>query len=494
MKDIFRKHTHLSTEQILQCTSDAFVSLDYNWRYTYVNNQALNLMKKQAVELIGHTLLEVFPDMKGTIFEEKYNKTMYRREAVSFEAYYDAYNMWLNVNTYPCDGGIFIFYSDITDRVMMRQELQNNDEWLSKLVDHLPTMVWASDENKKCRFFNSTWLAFTGHKAIKHESGCLLDYVHENDKGRVTAAYNEAFDVRAPFRIEYLMKYNDGTYRVVSDTAIPLYISGNIFAGYIGSVIDIHDRIIAYREMEENIREKTLELTNSLGKEKELNKMKSDFLSMASHQFRTPLSTVLSSTGLIEQYIKNFQPLQIERHVDRVRSSVKSLIQLLDDFLSLDKLEQGQVKSEKRAFDLYNFICEITDSLDNSLKNGQGIYYSYTGSKVVCTEPNMLNNIMLNLLSNAIKYSNDDITLDVETNGQLITISVSDKGIGIPPEEQEKLFSKHFRASNVGNIKGTGLGLNIVQHYIQLLNGSIKVNSKHDGGTTFTVQIPNEKI
>ena len=172
--------------------------------------------------------------------------------------------------------------------------------------------------------------------------------------------------------------------------------------------------------------------------------------------------------------------------------SVKSLIQLLDDFLSIDKLEHGEIQTEKKVLDLYNFIREITDSLETALKDGQDIYYSYTGSKVVCTEPNMLNNILLNLLSNAIKYSDNAITVDVEADTQFITISISDKGIGIPEEEIERLFTKHFRASNVGVIKGTGLGLNIVRHYVRLLNGSIRATSKRDIGTTFTLQLPNE--
>lgn len=337
-------------------------------------------------------------------------------------------------------------------------------------------------------------MAFTGRKFEKGNTNCFTDYIHENDVARVAATYDEAFENRSPFNVEYMLQHNDGTYRMVTDIAVPLYITGNRFAGYIGSAIDIHDRVMAYREMEDNIGIKTRQLTASLAKEMELNKAKSDFVSMASHQFRTPLTTVLSSVGLIEQYAKNFQPEQIKLHVDRMRNSVKSLIQLLDDFLSIDRLEQGEVQADKKIFDLYNFIREITDSLENSLKDGQDIYYSFTGSKIVRTEPNMLNNILLNLLSNAIKYSENDITVDVETSVQYITITITDKGIGIPEEELGKLFSKHFRASNVGTIKGTGLGLNIVQHYVSLLNGKIKATSKKDVGTTFTLQIPNENM
>lgn len=472
--------------------SDAFVSLDSDWKYIYINDKALKLMSKQREELIGRTLWEIFPDVKGTIFEDSFRKTMYSGEDVSFETYYAPYNMWLSVHAYTCDGGISIFYSDITHEIRMRQALVSNDEWLHKMIDILPTMVWASDENRKCKFFNNTWLAFTGRKFEKGNTNCFTDYIHAADVARVVAVYNEAFEIRAPFNVEYLLKHNDGSYRMVADTAIPLYIKGNRFAGYIGSAVDIHDRVMAYREMEDNIRIKTRELTASLAKEMELNKVKSEFVSMASHQFRTPLTTVLSSVGLIEQYGKNFQPEQIKLHVDRMRNAVKSLIQLLDDFLSIDKLEQGEVRTETKTFDLYNFIREITDSLDSSLKDGQDIYYSYTGSKVVGTEPNMLNNILLNLLSNAIKYSESEIILEVEANAQTITISIMDKGIGIPEEELRKLFSKHFRASNVGTIKGTGLGLNIVQHYVRLLNGEIKADSKEGVGTTFTLRVPND--
>jgi signal transduction histidine kinase len=244
--------------------------------------------------------------------------------------------------------------------------------------------------------------------------------------------------------------------------------------------------------LEEKVKERTQELVEYLGKEKHLNEMKSAFVSMASHEFRTPLSAILSSVSLAEKYVDTSQQDKREKHYARIKTSVRNLVELLDDFLSLEKLQQGKVDTEKETFDLEVFLLELFNDLDGIRKVDQVIEHSYTGEHSVFLNKKTLRNIMLNLLSNALKYSQKNVIVHTHVSPNEITIRVEDHGIGIPKDQQQNLFKKFFRAANTGNIQGTGLGLSIVKHYAELLSASIGLVSEENKGTTFTLVIPRE--
>jgi len=247
-------------------------------------------------------------------------------------------------------------------------------------------------------------------------------------------------------------------------------------------------------ELENRVMERTLELTEALEREKGLSEMKSRFVSMASHEFRTPLSAILSSAALVDRYTERADDEKRKKHVDRIKSSVQDLTDILNDFLSLDKLEQGKVEIEKAVFNLQEFSKEIIEQVNNMLKEGQHIQYVHEGESELFEDKKILKNVALNLLSNAIKYSDRgaEIILMTEIKNHVVRIVVKDKGIGIPPEEQAQLFNKFFRAKNAVNIQGTGLGLTIVKRYVELLDGNIYFSSTSDKGTTFTVEFSKE--
>jgi PAS domain S-box-containing protein len=257
-------------------------------------------------------------------------------------------------------------------------------------------------------------------------------------------------------------------------------------------ITDITERKRTSEELEAKVKERTLELTQSLEREKELNELKSRFVAMASHEFRTPLSAILSSLSLAESYSKTEQEDKRKRHIERIKSSVKNLTVILDEFLSLDKVEQGKVEIEKESFDLYEFADDLREEVRGMLKEGQEIDFSYNGQRDILQDKKILRNVILNLLSNAIKYSNEQQTVhfNIDSGDQLVVIKVRDNGIGIPEQEQKNLFSKFYRATNATNIQGTGLGLTIVKQYVELLNGHISFISQADLGTTFIIEFP----
>jgi len=243
-------------------------------------------------------------------------------------------------------------------------------------------------------------------------------------------------------------------------------------------------------------RERTqLELKKSLEKEKDLGLLKARFVTMASHEFRTPLSTILSSTCLIEKYNETPEVEKRRKHLDRIKLNIKNLTDILNDFLSLGKLEDSNVKIDLVPFVFKELAEEAVKDMELLLKKGQSIRYKETGDENnghLVSDKKILKNILINLLSNAVKYSNEEkeILLDASHKpGQLI-IQVKDSGIGIPEKDQEHLFERFFRAENAVNIQGTGLGLNIVKKYIELMKGDITFESKVNEGTTFTVTLP----
>lgn len=240
----------------------------------------------------------------------------------------------------------------------------------------------------------------------------------------------------------------------------------------------------------EDLKKAEQEILKSLEKEKELGELKSRFVSMASHEFRTPLTTIQSSASLITKYNEKDQQGSRQKHADRIAKSVKNLTSILNDFLSLEKLESGKLNVQKNTVDLLAFLEEIADEMNATLKSGQQINIACESLEVL-TDEHVLRNILINLISNASKYSSENDTIEItaqQVNGEL-EISVRDAGIGIPKEEQKNLFERFFRAGNVTNIQGTGLGLNIVKKYAELLDGQIYFNSEEGKGSVFTLKI-----
>lgn len=245
--------------------------------------------------------------------------------------------------------------------------------------------------------------------------------------------------------------------------------------------------------IEKELRNSRRELQVALKKEKELSELKSRFISMASHEFRTPLSTILSSVNLIDRYQEMNDIEKSQKHIKRIKSSVSNLNNILEDFLSVDKLEAGKILVHYADLDIQEIILEVQEELTSTLKSGQEIRYLHKGnSHVVTTDPMLFKNILINLLSNAIKYSpeNKPIEVSTETNSKKLLLQVTDYGIGIPASEQNHLFERFFRARNVVNIQGTGLGLNIVKRYVNILQGNIDFSSKENEGTTFFLSFP----
>jgi PAS domain S-box-containing protein len=246
-------------------------------------------------------------------------------------------------------------------------------------------------------------------------------------------------------------------------------------------------------EMERRIKVED-KIRGMLEKEKELNELKSRFVSMASHEFRTPLGGILSSISLIAKYPLTEEAPKREKHIQTIKKSVKNLTNILNDFLSLDKLEQGIISSSPSEFNLLPFIDTIVEDFRDSHKHQ--ILIEHNNHEIIAyQDKEMIRNVLINLISNAIKYSADNTTVCIRTQLEKnnIVIEVEDQGLGIPLDDQKHLFERFFRAHNVTTLQGTGLGLNIVKRYLDLMGGHISFSSIENHGTTFRVSLPLEK-
>jgi signal transduction histidine kinase len=219
---------------------------------------------------------------------------------------------------------------------------------------------------------------------------------------------------------------------------------------------------------------------------------------MASHEFRTPLSTILSSAYLVSKYQNTEEQPQRDKHLQRIISSVNMLTDILNDFLSVGKIEEGKISVRPALIDIPTWMQSLINELEPVLKNGQQIKYTHENDEQVALDPSLLKHIVQNLVSNAIKFSPENEAIDLRTNvtGERFTLLVTDRGIGVPEEDQKHLFERFFRSDNATHIQGTGLGLHIVDKYASLMDGDVTCTSILGQGTTFSVtlksQIPAE--
>jgi nitrogen-specific signal transduction histidine kinase len=278
--------------------------------------------------------------------------------------------------------------------------------------------------------------------------------------------------------IECVIYNKSGSTLPVSISINPIYDDEANVSGFLGVANDISHR----KNAEFNLLE-------ALKKEKKLNELKSRFVSIASHEFRTPLSTILSSAFLAEKYTESEEQPKRKKHLQRIVQSVNTLTNILNEFLNVGKIDEGKLTTNIRQFSLPLLIEDNLRELEPILKPSQQLDYRHEGMEEIWLDSFMLRIIITNLVSNAIKFSPEKSVICIlsSVDHEKITITVKDHGIGISKEDQEHLMERFFRGTNAVNIQGTGLGLHIVSKYVERLNGKIKFTSTLNRGTTFQI-------
>ena len=404
--------------------------INANWEYVYVNNALSRQVGIKKENLLGRTMMECYPGIVDTPVFAELKHCMEAHATIHMEnefRYGNHPSRWFDLKMIPFNDAAMVLSFDITKQKRTQDRTVGRYRVFSAGLQD-PFLDQEAFLNQKGR------IESIGDTDMHPEAGKTGDIWQDSPDGS---------------------KGND------------------IFA-----------------DLEQKMLEGSHALSLMLRKEREVDQMKTAFVSTASHEFRTPLCTILSSVSLIEKYIESGESEKSVKHFERIKSSIAHLISILEDFLSLDRLKNGNVRLSNEKIDLKAFVDSIIIELSEFRKADQDIEFIYKGEQSVYLDRNVLRNIILNLLTNALKYSGESVKMHVEAGVGQIHIEVTDKGIGIPYDQQPYIFNRFFRAGNTNDIQGIGLGLNIVRQYVEMLGGRIGFTSREGEGTVFTVDIP----
>lgn len=378
---------------------------------------------------------------------------------------------------------------DIVERKKIEAALRESEHRFRNLADTAPALIWTTDSTDQVTFLSRGWYHFTGQHEANSLGQAWLDALHPEDREHVRVSFLDNIKTREYFQVEYqLHSPIDNAQRWVIATGTPRWSEDGVFQGYIGSVIDVTERRRAQQEMQA-----AAILRTDLEKEKELLQLKERFISVVSHEFRTPLSVIYASAELMHRYRDRIAPDRQDQHMRDILSQTEYMVDLLDDVLLVNIAQSGRLEFNPSPLDVVIF-CETAIERMQVIDRGKHNFcFTHTGDlRSAALDAKLLQHILSNLLSNAIKYSPDggDVRLDVCLEQGDVVLRVSDQGIGIPAESLPYLYEPFYRARNTGDIGGTGLGTAIVKESVDLHRGVIACESELGVGTTFTVRLP----
>jgi PAS domain S-box-containing protein len=474
------------TELVIAPTGDALSAFDAELRYLYWGPAMERISGVRAAEVMGRPALEVFPFLvdngehllmragvagaPGISREQRFEVPETGRSG-----YYDAYYSPLRESdrVIACVAVV----RDITERKTIAQHVHETENRFKNMADASPVLLWMSGPDSLCTFFNQTWVDFTG-RTLEEEWGIgWAEGVHFEDLQRCMDRYMSAFNQRQPFEMEYRLRRRDGEYRWILDRGIPRYLPDGTFAGYIGSCVDITER----KELEVALRFAV--------------KTRDDFLSIAAHELRTPLTPIqLGVQGLQRAVQRREAALPLLRKIDSLMDHVSRQARLVEDLLDVSRISTGPVPLELGDVDLSMLVREVARrATDEALGVGSSLEVTVDEPIHGHWDAARLEQILRNLLSNAIKYgAGKPIHVAVDANATHARLRVHDDGIGIPPEEQARIFERFERAVPARSFAGFGLGLWVTRKLVGAMGGTIEVDSGPGRGTTFLVELPRQ--
>ena len=405
---------------------------------------------------------------------------------------------WNEVSINPIrsiDGEITHFVgiqNDITHRVEAEQEISH----LIKIFNDSLNEIYVFDpESLLYTHANFGAQKSTGYKLKELNQMTPLDlfteYSEKQFRKLIHPTYNNS---RKKVNFETNQKRKDG-----SIYPVEVHLQSSTLENrtlIVAITMDISDRKGYMQKLENTVQERTEQLQQALKKEKELGDLKTKFLTLVSHEFKTPLSAILTSATLVGKYTTADQQEKREKHLKSISAEVQHLTSILNDFLSVERMEQGKEVYHMSEFYLSKVVNEVIYSANMLLKTGQKIDYPLNIEEVqIYQDEKIVALTLTNLLNNAIKYSpeNTRISLEVEIGEDSIAFKITDEGFGIPEADQKHIFERYFRAENVLTTQGTGIGLNIVKTHLENLGGNISFESKENKGSTFTAVLPLER-
>jgi len=382
-----------------------------------------------------------------------------------------------------------VLQAEIIERKRIEAQLRTSEEQLRQLTENIREVFFLTTPDFSQMIYISpvyqeVWGRST--QSLYDHPSSWLESVHPEDRDRVAQGLHKQFQGEENFQQEYRIIRPDGSLRWMGVRAFPVVNEAGITTRIAGIAEDITER-----------QRVQTEILNALAQEKELSDLKSRFITVTSHEFRTPLTTIHSSAELLEHYRHKWSDEKQEMHLHRIQGSVKYMTKLLNDVLILGKADAGKLILTPEAVDLEQFCYALIKDLQFNHAEPLKIdiaceWKPSLNPQEINLDKQLIQQILENVLSNAIKYSSPEQTIEVNLNGnhEQITLEIRDRGIGIPAEDQDRLFEAFHRGTNVGTIPGTGLGLAIVKKCVDIHQGYIHIDSTIGVGTTVTVTLP----
>ncbi|MCU7497207.1 MAG: PAS domain S-box protein [Ignavibacteria bacterium] len=476
---------------LVEHSADMISVIDDKGILMYTSEAIERILGYKASERTGISLMEyVHPDdapkitgITKTLLSKKISSStpQYIRIKHKDGAYKYLESIFTDQLDNPAIKGIVINSRDFTQQLALQEALRNSRNFLNAIIDNAGDPLFVKDSSYRYTLVNEAYCNLTGFAREQMMGRTDFDFVPKELAERFYEKDNEVFSKGRIENFEVDIVDRDGQKRfVVANETLYKDEKGEKYI--ISSIRDETKR----KELEQ-------EINNALMKEKELNRLKSKFVSMVSHEYRTPLTAILSSAELLELFGVDMEQEEKAEYMDNIKNSVDYLTSLLDDVLLINRSESGRMEYDPAGFELISFCREILKTMMDGTKCRIELRYGFE-AKNVCMDKKLIRHILMNLLSNAIKYSSEGATVcfNITSSEGYVNFEVEDSGIGIPFEDQPHLFEPFFRADNVSNIPGSGLGLSIVKSCVELHKGSISFESYPGAGTKFMVSLPDE--
>lgn len=500
---VFKKNSNIFN-LLSEGVSEGIIVINEEHTIVATNTSAEEMFGYGKEELIGKPLKILIPNRFHNHHETHVQDFIAKGEKRQMGHGRDLYGICKNGHEFPVEAGLnpFELYGatyimalviDITERKRREKELSL---W-ARIFDETLNEIYVFDTDS-LRFINV-------NKEAQRNLGYNMQELAEMTPLDIQPDLNllEFRSLAKPLlkdelgKVDFETKHlrKDGTlYPVEVHLQLSLMGEDKVFFAII---LDITERKGYTEKLEKTVEERTRQLTKALAKEKELNELKTRFLSLVSHEFKTPLSSILTSITLLGKYTETEQQEKRDKHVNTIKNKVKYLNAILNDFLSVERLESGKVNYKNEIFPLSKVVNEVIYNANMLLKSGQKIQYpDNIDEAIVFFDEKTLELALSNLVHNAIKYSPEDsiIDLKLEIEEEFVVIKVIDEGIGIPKEDQKHIFDRYFRAENALVTQGTGIGLNISKQHLENLGASLEFSSKINVGSTFVLRIPKNLI
>lgn len=485
-------------------TDNSVLIMDKDMKIEWVNDSFTKLTGYTLKEAIGRPSFEFLhgPDTDPFVLQRIVQKAQllkpFTDEMVNYSKAGRRY--WVRMTVTPVltmEGEIDKFVTIQTD-ITAQKEFENNitaiARELSTLIENSNAPIFGVDRNGYINEWNKITAELTGYTRNevlgKKWANFLAPEVHE----KVSSVLRNVLDGHPATNYQLPTRSKNGKELILSISMSARYDSNKNVKGAICVGQDITELLLYRRDLERMVDERTRDLNEALKKEKELVEMKSKFVSIASHEFRTPLSTISFAAESIRNYFHQLSIDEINRKLIKIEDQASHMTNLLEDILTIGKSEAGKIKLKRVSLDLKEFIESLVEEVKVGARQQREIQfrYSYPRTKI-SIDDKLLRNIVSNLLTNAIKFSEPQSLVRVSVSGQngVIIIEVADQGIGIAEQELGSIFESFQRGSNASNIQGTGLGLSILKKAVELMGGTISVKSRLNEGSVFTVKIPD---